>query len=57
MENSETINVLGSRWSLKGMATLFSGSTGRIGRAVVEELARFGAATHTCSRNEAELDQ
>lgn len=26
-------------------------------RAVVEELAGFGAAVHTCSRNEAELNQ
>ncbi|KAJ0103226.1 hypothetical protein Patl1_06193 [Pistacia atlantica] len=65
MENSETSNVLGSRWSLKGMATLFTGNTGGIGFfpslpfhfLLVEELAGFGAATHTCSRNEAELNQ
>lgn len=28
-----------------------------IRRAIVEELARFGSAVHTCSRNEAELNE
>ena len=28
-----------------------------IRHAIVEELARFGAAVHTCSRNEAELNE
>ncbi|KAI3751317.1 hypothetical protein L2E82_22384 [Cichorium intybus] len=46
-----------SRWSLAGMTALVTGGTRGIGYAVVEELAGLGAAVHTCSRNEAELNQ
>ncbi|XP_020106989.1 tropinone reductase homolog At5g06060-like isoform X2 [Ananas comosus] len=43
------------RWSLHGMTALVTGGTKGIGHAVVEELLSFGAAVHTCARNEAEL--
>ncbi|KAI3508545.1 hypothetical protein L1887_23553 [Cichorium endivia] len=46
-----------SRWSLAGMTALVTGGTRGIGYAVVEELAGLGAAVHTCSRNEADLNQ
>ncbi|KAJ0045677.1 hypothetical protein Pint_06361 [Pistacia integerrima] len=46
-----------SRWSLQGMSALVTGGTRGIGYAIVEELAGFGAAIHTCSRNEAELNK
>ncbi|XP_048140040.1 tropinone reductase homolog At2g29360-like isoform X6 [Rhodamnia argentea] len=46
-----------NRWSLQGMTALVTGGTKGIGHAVVEELARLGATVHTCSRNEAEIDQ
>ncbi|KAL9426201.1 hypothetical protein AB3S75_033055 [Citrus x aurantiifolia] len=47
----------GQRWSLKDMTALVTGGTKGIGYAVVKELAAFGAIVHTCSRNEAELNQ
>ncbi|XP_074555900.1 tropinone reductase homolog At5g06060-like [Curcuma longa] len=48
---------LGNRWSLRGETALVTGGSKGIGFAIVEELARFGAAVHTCSRNEAELKE
>ncbi|XP_030964275.1 tropinone reductase homolog At1g07440-like isoform X2 [Quercus lobata] len=46
-----------SRWSLQGMTALVTGGTKGIGYAVVEELAGLGATVHTCSRNEAQLNE
>ncbi|XP_071712127.1 tropinone reductase homolog At5g06060-like [Rutidosis leptorrhynchoides] len=46
-----------SRWSLEGMTALVTGGTYGIGYAVVEELAKFGARVHTCSRDEVKLNQ
>ncbi|CAN6568845.1 unnamed protein product [Malus baccata var. baccata] len=50
-------NYPNARWSLHGGAALVTGGTRGIGYALVEELAGFGAAVHTCSRNEAELSK
>ncbi|RZR79323.1 hypothetical protein BHM03_00005027 [Ensete ventricosum] len=45
------------RWSLVGATALVTGGTKGIGFCIIEELAGFGAAVHTCSRNEAELNK
>ncbi|KAB1225873.1 hypothetical protein CJ030_MR1G004085 [Morella rubra] len=46
-----------SRWSLQGMTALVTGGSKGIGFAIVEELAGLGATVHTCSRNEAQLNE
>ncbi|XP_019162937.1 PREDICTED: tropinone reductase homolog At5g06060-like [Ipomoea nil] len=53
----EQCNQRNSRWSLEGKTALVSGGTKGIGASIVEELAGFGAAVHTCSRNQTELDE
>ncbi|KAL2340927.1 hypothetical protein Fmac_008867 [Flemingia macrophylla] len=46
-----------NRWSLQGMTALVTGGSKGIGYAIVEELAQLGANIHTCSRNEAQLNE
>ncbi|TKY67386.1 Tropinone reductase [Spatholobus suberectus] len=46
-----------SRWSLQGMTALVTGGSKGIGYAIVEELAQLGAIVHTCSWNEAQLNE
>ncbi|XP_040362690.1 tropinone reductase homolog At1g07440 isoform X2 [Rosa chinensis] len=52
-----SINSRHRRWSLEGMTALVTGGTKGIGYAIVEELAGLGASVHTCSRNEAQLNE
>ncbi|KAM0999388.1 hypothetical protein ACFX13_006261 [Malus domestica] len=55
MANAE-INGRGRRWSLEGKTALVTGGTKGMGCAIVEELAGLGAAVHTCSRSQGQLD-
>ncbi|XP_027929007.1 tropinone reductase homolog At5g06060-like [Vigna unguiculata] len=57
LEESSSKSKRGGRWCLKGMTALVSGGTRGIGHAIVSDLAAFGAAVHTCSRTQTELDK
>ncbi|KOM39170.1 hypothetical protein LR48_Vigan03g255200 [Vigna angularis] len=56
-ELEESSSKRGGRWCLKGMTALVSGGTRGIGHAIVSDLAAFGAAVHTCSRTQTELNK
>ncbi|XP_059429605.1 tropinone reductase homolog At2g29150-like [Corylus avellana] len=58
MAEAEEMGSRESRWSLHGMTALVTGRTKGIGfHAIVEELAGLGATVHTCSQNEANLNE
>ncbi|MED6217260.1 hypothetical protein PIB30_016072 [Stylosanthes scabra] len=57
MAEAANIGSRSSRWSLQGLTALVTGGSKGIGYAIVEELAGLGARVHTCSRNEAQLNE
>ncbi|XP_015952218.1 tropinone reductase homolog At5g06060 [Arachis duranensis] len=57
MAEASNIGSKSSRWSLQGLTALVTGGSKGIGYAIVEELAGLGARVHTCSRNEAQLNE